>query len=129
MKLILDTHIIILLVNGDPSIDPAIIRLIDDPSNQKYVSAVSLWEIAVKVSIGKLKMGGSISQIEKLLSNNGISIINIKSSHLEQLITLPFIHKDPFDRLIIAQAIVEKLQIITDDQFIVKYPNLSVISL
>lgn len=74
-------------------------------------------------------MGGTISQIEKLLSNNGISLIDIKSSHLEQLITLPFIHKDPFDRLIITQAIVEKLQIITDDQFIVKYPNLSVISL
>jgi len=105
------------------------VRLIDDQSNQKYVSAVSLWEIAIKVSIGKLKMGGTISQIEKLLSNNGISLIDIKSSHLEQLITLPFIHKDPFDRLIITQAIVEKLQIITDDQFIVKYPNLSVISL
>lgn len=129
MKLILDTHIIIRLVNGDTSIDPEIVRLIDDQSNQKYVSAVSLWEIAIKVSIGKLKMGGTISQIEKLLSNNGISIIDIKSFHLEQLITLPFIHKDPFDRLIIAQAIVEKLQIITDDQFIVKYPNLSVISL
>jgi PIN domain nuclease of toxin-antitoxin system len=129
MKLILDTHIIIRLVNGDTSIDPAIVRLIDDQSNQKYVSAVSLWEIAIKVSIGKLKMGGTISQIEKLLSNNGISLIDIKSSHLEQLITLPFIHKDPFDRLIITQAIVEKLQIITDDQFIVKYPNLSVISL
>jgi len=129
MKLILDTHIIIRLVNGDTSIDPAIVRLIDDQSNQKYVSAVSLWEIAIKVSIGKLKMGGTISQIEKLLSNNGISLIDIKSSHLEQLITLPFIHKDPFDRLIITQAIVEKLQITTDDQFIVKYPNLSVISL
>lgn len=129
MKLILDTHIIIRLVNGDTSIDPAIVRLIDDQSNQKYVSAVSLWEIAIKVSIGKLKMGGTISQIEKLLSNNGISLIDINSSYLEQLITLPFIHKDPFDRLIITQAIVEKLQIITDDQFIVKYPNLSVISL
>lgn len=119
MKLILDTHVIIRLVNGDSSIDPEIVQLIDDKSNQKYVSVASLWEIAIKVSINKLKMRGSISEIIKLLSENDISIVDIKPLHLEHLILLPFIHKDPFDRLIIAQARTENWQIITDDQFIV----------
>jgi len=129
MRLLIDTHVIIRLVNGDSSIDPEIVRLIDDKSNQKYVSVASLWEISIKVSINKLKMRGSISEIVKLLSDNDISIAHIKPLHLEHLILLPFIHKDPFDRLIIAQAKTENWQIITDDQFIVQYPDLSVITL
>ena len=85
--------------------------------------------IAIKVSINKLKIQGSISQIVKLLFENDISIVDIKPLHLEHLILLPFIHKDPFDRLIIVQAKSENLQIITDDQFIVQYPDLLVITL
>ncbi len=86
-----------------------------------YVSIVSLWEIAIKQFIGKLKISSSIEEIERLCYEREISILPIKAAEIEGTKNLPAIHKDPFDRLIISQAQKNKLTIITNDTIIPKY--------
>ena len=88
---------------------------------EMYVSVVSLWEIAIKQFIGKLKISSTKEEIESLCSNRNISILQIKSAELEETKKLPPIHKDPFDRLIISQAKKNNLTIITADATIPKY--------
>jgi PIN domain nuclease of toxin-antitoxin system len=80
-----------------------------------------LWEIAIKVSIGKLKLKVSLLELKNFLSEKGIFILEFDFHDLEELQNLPFFHQDPFDRLIIAQAKTKNLEIITDDEKVKKY--------
>ena len=86
-----------------------------------YVSVVSLWEIAIKKSIKKLVFDYTIKQISGYCRENEIEIVNIGIKHIEKAEKLPFIHRDPFDRMIISQAMTEKMTIITKDENIQKY--------
>ncbi len=86
-----------------------------------YISIVSLWEIAIKQFIGKLKISSSIEEIERLCYEREISILPITAAEIEGTKNLPAIHKDPFDRLILSQAQKNKLTIITNDTIIPKY--------
>lgn len=90
-------------------------------NNQIYVSIVSLWEIAIKSSIGKLEIKNSMEEIAGICLKYKIELLAINPSHLDQIANLPQIHDDPFDRLIISQAISEKLAIVTRDSIIPKY--------
>ena len=92
--------------------------IINDPQNSIFLSAVSIWEIVLKKAKGKLKT--SIS-IEKGIKTSGFTPLPIETSHVLGVEQLPTHHKDPFDRLLVAQAIVEKLMIITEDEKIKKY--------
>lgn len=92
-----------------------------------FLSQTTLWEIAVKKTIGKLKLSKNTFELEDVCNEAGIEIIPIKNKYFETIQNLPYIHGDPFDRLIMATAVEEQLQLLTDDEIIKKYPSIDVI--
>jgi PIN domain nuclease of toxin-antitoxin system len=123
---LLDTHTLLwYLSNSDQLSDKA--RNIINYESNICVSVISFWEIALKKNLGKLSFSSSIIEIENLCIKKNIRILPIKSSHLDELSNLPLIHNDPFDRLIIAQAKIENLILITKDKIIPKYNNIKVL--
>ena len=118
MKNLLDTHVILWYLNGE-KLSANTQELIT--SGENYVSVISLWEIAIKMNIGKYSFNGGYSAFLNLVNSNGFSILPINNEYMERLFELPFIHRDPFDRLLIATAKVEKLVLITADENIQKY--------
>lgn len=122
MKIILDTHAFLWFINGDEKLSLAARTAIEKPVNQCVISIVSLWEMSIKSSIGKLEIPVSIQQFyEDYIIGNGISLLPIEPIHLDKLHQLPFHHKDPFDRLIIAQAQVENIMVISCDEYFPAY--------
>ena len=116
MRLLLDTHAFLWFIMGSANLSVNARALIENPANERLLSVASLWEIAIKTSLGKLALSAPFDElIPAQLKLNGIDLLNIKVDHLSTLTTLPFHHRDPFDRLIIAQAIVEKLTVISLD--------------
>lgn len=122
MKLLIDTHIFLWFIWGNSNLAIKIRELIEDRNNQIYLSIASLWEMAIKVNIGKLK----INQPFEVIIPNEINLLPIRFHHLNTLISLPLNHKDPFDRLIISQAISEKLNVISVDENFKNY-NISLV--
>ena len=118
---LMDTHAAIWFFNGDDALSETANRVIRDYSNPIYISIASAWELAIKIGIGKLNFIGRASGFLYLAETNEISIIPIKSEHLSALETLPLIHRDPFDRLLVATALAEKITQITTDENITKY--------
>ncbi|MEA5535397.1 type II toxin-antitoxin system VapC family toxin [Crocosphaera sp. XPORK-15E] len=122
MKLLLDTHTFLWFIDGSSNLSQTARQLIENEDNQRFVSIASLWEIAIKVSIGKLKLGVSLPDLVKQqVYDNDIELLAISPEHLDILRKLDFHHKDPFDRLIISQSIVEKMTIITKDTAFISY--------
>ena len=121
MSYLLDTHTLIWYFEDSPNLSKEVIDLIDDALNNKCICSVSLWEIAIKKNIGKLKLKLSLEELLTETRNSDLKILQIEDTHLKRLSELPFLHKDPFDRLIIAAAIAEKMTIITIDENIQKY--------
>ncbi|MCY4552294.1 MAG: type II toxin-antitoxin system VapC family toxin [Candidatus Poribacteria bacterium] len=116
MKYLLDTHTLLWFLKGDKKLSDKARQLIDNPRNSKFLSIASLWEIAVKVSLGKLVLDKPFERLfPEQLYFNRIEVLDITVDSLIKLTTLPFHHRDPFDRLIIAQALVEDLPIIGTD--------------
>ena len=118
MKLLLDTHVLIWLGKSiDLLPSAATIAIIKDPSNEVFVSMVTFYEVAIKMNIGKLSIGKSVLQFYQDALANNIKVLPISPSYLATLSSLPLIpdHKDPFDRLIIATALTEKVAVITAD--------------
>lgn len=97
-------------------------KIIGDPDNTICLSIVSLWEIAIKINIGKLLLSSPLAEIIKNLDLMDINLLQIESQHILCLEKLEIIHRDPFDRLIISQAIVEDLTIISADEIFPSYP-------
>ena len=128
MRLLLDTHIFISLINEDHNLDQSTINSIIDSENEKFISIASLWEIIIKLNIGKLIVTRNLEEMYEVISNFSISVLNIQKQHLDEYLALPLIHRDPFDRLIIAQALADELTLITDDQYIKNYPNLKLLN-
>jgi len=122
MKLLLDTHAFLWFIEGNQNLSLAAKNAIESPTNQRYLSIASLWEIAIKVSIGKLEIGMSLTElINREVYGNAIDLLEIQPQHLDILAALPFHHKDPFDRLILAQGLTEKIPIITKDNLFANY--------
>ena len=117
---IIDTHALLWYLRNSDELSETAHKIIDN-EDTIFVSIASLWEIAIKHSLGKLELEFSISQIENLCYKKDISILPIKAFHLDELERLPKIHNDPFDRLIICQARTENLLLITRDTIIPKY--------
>lgn len=116
MKYLLDTHTLLWFLKGEKKLSDKARQLIDNRHNEKCLSIVSLWEIAIKVSLGKLVLNKPFDRLfPEQLDFNRIEILDITADSLIKLTTLPFHHRDPFDRLIIAQALVEELPIIGAD--------------
>jgi PIN domain nuclease of toxin-antitoxin system len=116
MRLLLDTHAFLWFFIGDASLNAIARALIEDESNEKFFSIASLWEIAIKVSIGKLTLSVPFDEIfPDQLTSNGIDLLSITPAHVSALTTLPFHHRDPFDRLLIAQAMIDRMHVVSAD--------------
>ena len=116
MRLLLDTHALLWFLLDDPQLSAKADALISDPTNEIAISPASYWEIAIKISIGKYSLAEP-SQVflEREIAANDFQVIPILPSHAGAVSTLPFHHRDPFDRLIVAQAIVERVAIVSSD--------------
>jgi len=121
MKYLLDTHAALWLFEGNDKLSQTAQLIIFDTENEIFVSIVSAWEVAIKVSRGKLDcIGGSEAFLSAAKINNIIKM-DIENDYLKIVEQLPFIHHDPFDRLIISNALSENMTIITIDENIQKY--------
>jgi PIN domain nuclease of toxin-antitoxin system len=121
-RFLLDTHVLLWFIQGDTTLNNEVQRVITDDSNALYFSIVSLWEIVIKVNIGKLKIDYTIAEIYTLLEQLKIEVIPIDPSDLAQYQPLPLHHRDPFDRLLIAQAIERSLILVSADREFAAYP-------
>ena len=123
MNLLLDTHTLIWYYHTDPKMSVLARQLIQDPASTVFVSAASHWEIAIKLSTGKLTIGEPFPDfVQHAIHDNGFTILPIEPRHTAEIIALPFHHRDPFDRIIVAQAVVEKMAIVSVDPILDAYP-------
>lgn len=119
MQLLLDTNIVIFWLNADKRVSQDLIDIISNSKHSCYISAASIWEIEIKASLGKLKIPDHYTDE---ISKQSFVELPISFIHAENVKALPDYHKDPFDRLIISQAIIERLTIVTLDRIFAKYP-------
>ena len=123
MKLLLDTHLL-LWAAGDPSRLSVVARaLIEAPDNELFFSAASLWEIAIKRGLGRSDFQVDPRVLRRGLLDNGYSELPVSSEHAVTVESLPLIHKDPFDRILVAQATVEGITLLTSDSLVAQYPG------
>lgn len=116
MKLLLDTHTFLWFILNDPLLSADAGSLITEPSNEVLISPASYWEIAIKIGIGKYSLGEPVADFfEREILVNQFYILPIKPPHIAPLTTMPFHHRDPFDRLIIAQAMIEQIPVVSAD--------------
>ena len=109
MDLLLDTHTLIWFLNGDEKLSDTVKTVIEDPNNLKVVSIASIWEIAIKISLDKFRFTKGFKHFLEMVEENGFEILPITFEHAMLVSTLEFIHRDPFDRLLIAQCKSDKL--------------------
>jgi PIN domain nuclease of toxin-antitoxin system len=120
VKLLLDTHALLWWLADDAQLGPAARRFIEDPGNDVLVSTASLWEIMVKQRIGKLE--ADIAEIVAALPREGFALLDIRPAHLLTLTGLPMHHRDPFDHLLIAQAMADNATFVSEDRNAIRYP-------
>ena len=121
MKYLLDANAIIWYFEDSKNLPQRIAKIIDDPSNIIMISSVSLWEIVIKMMLGKLNLKMSFEELLTTINESDFEIIQIENEYLKRLFEVQSIHKDPFDRLLIASAVADNLTIITSDEDIQKY--------
>jgi PIN domain nuclease of toxin-antitoxin system len=122
MRLLLDTHTLLWFALNDAQLSNTAMGVIMDPANEKMVSPASYWEIAIKISIGKYTLSQPYEDfMRSAIDMNGFGYLHIEPRHTASLITLPYHHRDPFDRLLVAQALVEGLTLVSGDGTFDKY--------
>jgi PIN domain nuclease of toxin-antitoxin system len=115
-SLLLDTQAMLWFFWDDPRLSKPAKGLIEDPANRKVVSVASCWEVAIKVSVGKLDLGeSSVSFLPREIARNNFDLLPISLGHATMVEGLPLHHRDPFDRLLIAQAMVEGIPLVSND--------------
>ena len=120
MRLLLDTHALLWGLADDARVGPRARDLIADPENEVLVSAVALWEIVIKQRVGKLD--ADCGKIIRTVQRTGLRLLAITPEHLRALTDLPAFHRDPFDHLLIAQAIAEGAVLVSNDRRVAMYP-------
>ena len=116
MKLLLDTHAFLWFIQGSGTLSPRALEAIEDDKNELWFSAASYWEICIKTSIGRLELAKGWPRIfDREMRRNGIQWLDLRREHLLGIVDLPFHHRDPFDRLLIAQAVRERLVMVSAD--------------
>ena len=121
MRYLLDTHVIIWYLEASAELPEEAEALIDNPEEDVCICVVSLWEIAIKMNLGKLTLSLTLDELLDNIITRNFHIIQIENEHLLNLLKMPYIHKDPFDRLLISTALAEDLTILTADENIQKY--------
>ena len=120
-NLLIDTQSFIWFVENDPKLPVSVRNIMEDEQYNLFISIASLWEIVIKSSLGKLPIQKDIHGMITDITKNGFSILQIVPQHLIALHSLEYIHRDPFDRIIISQAITENMQVISSDEIFNKY--------
>jgi PIN domain nuclease of toxin-antitoxin system len=123
MKLLLDTHILLWAANEPERLSAQAIALLEDPDNELLFSAASLWEVSIKNSLGRNDFKVDARLLRRGLLDNGYVELPITSAHAVYVESLSAIHKDPFDRILIAQATAEGITLVTADGMVAKYPG------
>lgn len=122
MKLLLDTHTLLWFLSDDARLSNAAKQAIEDIRNQRWLSPISLLEIAVKVGLGKLTLDRPFGELfPRQLESNDIGLLKIEVRHVAPLVALPLHHRDPFDRLLIATALTDQLTLVSADQAFDRY--------
>jgi len=116
MTVLLDTHALLWFVLDDAKLSVPARTLLEDPATDVLVSPASYWEIAIKVRLGRLELHSAYDEfMHKGIVGNGFTVLPIEPRHTSLLTTLPFHHRDPFDRLLVAQALVERVALVSVD--------------
>jgi PIN domain nuclease of toxin-antitoxin system len=121
MKLLLDTHLLLWAAGEPDKLSDEALSLIEAPVNELFFSAASLWEIAIKSSLGRSDFAADARVLRRGLLDNGYIELPVVSEHAVAIVGLPPIHKDPFDRILIAQAMIEGITLLTDDALVAQY--------
>ena len=121
MHYLLDTHSLLWVLNGDKRLSDIARNIIEDRQHTKFVSMVSVWEVGIKISIGKLTFPENTIGFVKEIQKHGFVLLPINTSYIYEIEKLPLIHRDPFDRLLIATTISEEMTLITSDRNIALY--------
>lgn len=122
MKFLLDTHVLLWAAAQPDQLSGNAKKLLNDPQNELFFSAASIWEISIKNGLGKPDFRADPRLLRRGLLDNGYSEISITSEHAVTIELLPPIHKDPFDRILVSQALVEGITLLTNDPVVAKYP-------
>lgn len=123
MKLLLDTHLLLWAAGQPERLSAAARKLLNDPHNDLLFSAASLWEIAIKNSLGREDFRAEPRVLRRGLLDNGYAELSVTSQHAVNIDDLPPLHKDPFDRLLLAQALSEGITLLTSDAQLARYPG------
>jgi len=121
MRYLLDTHVIIWYMEDSAELSLEVKEIIDNPENTVCICSISLWEIAIKMNINKLKLSINLDELLFDVKNSEFIILQIENEYLKKYFSLPLLHRDPFDRLLISTALSEDLIIITADENIHRY--------
>jgi PIN domain nuclease of toxin-antitoxin system len=121
MSYLLDTHALIWFLEGDQQLSATANHILCNEDSDIYLSVASLWEMAIKISLGKLQLSQSLEQVIAILPQQNITLLPINSAHVITVSNLPFEHRDPFDRLLIAQALVDKMPLISNEALFLRY--------
>lgn len=127
MNYLLDTHTFLWFLEGNNTLSSKARIIIENADNTIYVSIASIWEIAIKISISKLKLSVNLEEVKTEIVKNNFEILPLDFEHIIELTNLEQIHKDPFDRIIISQAISEKCTIVSKDSNFDFYNNVNVL--
>ena len=119
MSILLDTHIIIWLVCEPEKLSQITLNALEDKTNKVYYSMASIWEISIKSSIGRISL--NLNELIENLQDNDIQPLDIKHGHILKLQSLLMLHKDPFDRILVAQAMTENWKLFTRDDLLLQY--------
>lgn len=122
MKVLLDTHTFLWWIANEPQLSPRVRQIMAEPDTEPFLSAASGWEMAIKSRLGKLKLPADLQGfVAEQLCINAIQVLPIHLTHALHVYTLPDHHRDPFDRILVAQSQLEKLPILTGDPLIIQY--------
>jgi len=116
MRLLIDTHILLWFLEGNQLLATSRHQIIADPENDIFVSIGSLWEMAIKISLNKLTLSYPLAEIVDHITSENINILPILPAHAIEISVLPFHHRDPFDRLLVAQSRIERLALMSNDK-------------
>ena len=123
MRLLLDTQILLRAAEGADELPPEALRLIEDPAADLLYSAVSIWEVAIKNSLGRADFRVDPRLLRRGLLEHGYTELPVTGAHAAAVDLLPPIHEDPFDRLLVAQAQIEAMTLVTMDEVVARYPG------
>ena len=121
MIYLLDTHTVLWFFDHVEKLSKTAINAILEQKNKKYVSIASVWELAIKISLGKVTFEGGIDNFLNAIGENGFELLPIEEEHIRQVEMLPLLHRDPFDRILVASAISDSLSLVTADENIHQY--------